>query len=270
MKKVLLPLLLVAFAPSARATVIASANFTGMAVTNQTSVNPVAGANDFTWSLISAVSTDFDVVADDGSPGIGAGNALRIDQTGTTGFRGMIGTMGSSTSLAIGETLTLSFSGRYYENPANNSGGLRFGLINPNSLDNNFFIQIGTGGNTGMALFRDGAGDNSPGSGGGTTNLTATSSGPAYASLATDPFEGVFSITRAAASDYTIVASVNGSTRTATSSTGWDEFNAIFIRNGSISADFLVDNITVSLIPEPSAVLLGALGLLALPRRRRA
>ena len=268
--KQLLPVLLLSLAPSSWAAVIASANFTGMTVENQATVNPVTGANDFTWSLINGTGTNFDVVADTGSPGIGTGNALRTDQAGTGTFRGMIGTMGSSASLLIGETLTLTLDGRYYESPANNSGGLRFGFINSSSLDNNFYVQAGTGGNTGMVMYRDGIGDNSPGGGTGITALTSTASGPTYASLATDPFSAFFSITRTAASEYSIVASINGSTRTTTSAIGWDSYNAIFIRNGSISSDFLVDNVSVSLIPEPSAALLGAVGLLGLLRRRRA
>ena len=270
MKIKLVPILLAALAPSAWAAVVASAKFTGMTVEIQASVSPVAGANDFTWSLINASGTNFDVVADNGSPGIGSGNALRTDQAGTGTFRGMIGTMSSSTTLQIGDTLTLSLDGRYWETPANNTGGLRFGFINSGSLDNNFYIQAGTGGQTGMILYRDGVGDNSPGGGSGITSLTSTASGPSYASLATDPFTAFFSITRTAASEYSIVASINGSTRTATSSVGWDSYNAIFIRNGGITSDFLIDNVSVSLIPEPSAALLGAVGLLGLLRRRRA
>jgi hypothetical protein len=241
-----------------------------MTVTNATTVNPVVGANDFTWSLITTANTNFDVVTDNGSPGIGGGNSLRIDNSTTGTFRGMIGTMGSSTTINLGETLTLSFTGRYYESPGSNSGGLRFGLINSGNLDNNFYAQLGTGGNTGFALFRDGAGDTSPGGGTGVTTLVSTASGAAYASMDTSPFNATISITRTAPSDYGIVANLNGSIRTASSNTGWDNYNAVFIRNGSISNDFLIDNVVVSIIPEPGSALLGGLGMLALLRRRRA
>ncbi len=62
---------------------------------------------------------------------------------------------------------------------------------------------------------------------------------------------------------------MNGAIRTATTTTGWNDYNAIFIRNGSIAADYLVDNVSLTLVPEPAAAVLGGLGLLGLLRRRR-
>lgn len=253
---------------ASHASTIASANFSGMSVTNATTVNAVAGSNDFTWSLINAASTNYDVVTDDGSPGIGSGNALRIDQSGTGTFRGMIGTLGSTPTINLGDTLTLSFSGRYYEAPGNSSGGFRFGIINSGDLDNNFFAQLGTGGNAGFGLLRDLGGDDSPGAG-TTSAIASTASGATYATLGTSAFSAEFSITRTGVSEYALSVNVNGAIRTATTTTGWNDYNAIFIRNGGISNDFLVDNVTVTLVPEPTAILLGGLGLLGLLRRRR-
>lgn len=256
---------------SAQATTIASANFTGMSVTNQNTVAPVAGANDYTWTLISTSLTNYDVVTDDGSPGIGNGNALRIDNSGTGTFRGMIGTLGSTTSLAVGETMTLSFSGRYYEAPANNSGGFRFGLISPGDLDNAVYAQIGTGGNTAFGLFADNniASDNSPGTGSSQTGIPSTASGPTFAGLSTtNSFTASLSLTRNS-SDYTVSSTVNGTTRVGTTTAVWSDYNAIFIRNGGSAADFLVDNVSLTVVPEPGAAALGLLAGIGILRRRR-
>lgn len=254
-----------------KATTIASATFTGMSVTNQTTVNPVSGANDYTWTLINTSSTNYDVVTDDGSPGIGNGNAFRIDNSAAGTFRGMIGTLGSTTSLAIGETMTLSFSGRYYETPANSGGGFRFGLISPGDLDNAVYAQIGTGGSTGFGLFADNnvSSDNSPGTGSSQTGISSTASGPTFAGLAnTNPFTASLSLTRNT-SDYTISATVNGTTRVGTTTAVWSDYNAIFIRNGGIAADFLVDNVNLTVVPEPGAAALGLLAAFGILRRRR-
>ena len=251
-----------------QATTIASANFTGMTVTDATTVSPVVGSNDYTWSLINASGTNYDVVADNGSPGIGSGGALRIEQAGTGTFRGMIGTLGSTVTINLGETLTLAFSGRYYEAPANNSGGFRFGFISPGDLDNNLYAQLGSGGNTGYGLYQDLGGDDSPGAG-TTAAVSSTASGSTYATLGTSAFSAEFSITRTGPSAYTLSSNVNGAIRTATMTSGWNDYNAIFIRNGGIAADFLVDNVSVTLVPEPATALLGGLGMLGLLRRRR-
>ncbi|MBN8460757.1 MAG: PEP-CTERM sorting domain-containing protein [Verrucomicrobia bacterium] len=180
----------------------------------------------------------------------------------------MLGTLGSTVTINIGDTLTLAFSGRYYEAPGDNSGGFRFGFISPGDLDNNLYAQLGSGGNTGNGLYRDLGGDDSPGAG-TTTGISSTASGTTYATLGTSAIAAQFSITRTGASAYTLSSNVNGAIRTATTTSGWNDYNAIFIRNGGISSDFLVDNVSVTLVPEPATALLGGLGLLGLLRRRR-
>ena len=242
-----------------------------MSATDSTSIAPVSGASDFTWSLIQTSSTNLDIVSDDGSPGIGGGNALRMDNSGTGTFRGIVGTLASSITVDVGETLTLTLAGRYYETPGNNSGGMRLGFISPGDLDNNFFVQFGTGGSTSFGLFRDIDNDNTPGSGTGVVGISSTASGPAFSSVSdTSPFAAVFSVKRTDTSVYQITATLNGSTRTGTSTTGWNDYNGLFIRNGGIDDDFLIDNIAITLVPEPSAALLAGLAGVSLLRRRRA
>lgn len=254
----------------ATATVVASANFTGMTATAVTTVGPSVGANDFTWSLIQTPLTTLSIVTDDGSPGIGGGNALRMETGGTGTFRGVTASLASAITVDIGATITLSLSGRYYEALGNNSGGMRFGLIAPGDVDNNFFAQFGTGGSTAFGLFRDIDNDNTPGSGTGVVGISSTASGSAHASLSTlNPFTAVLSVTRTGSSVYEISATLNGATRTGSSTTGWNSFNGLFIRNGGITSDYLIDDVSVSLIPEPTAPLLCGLGVFAFLRRRR-
>lgn len=249
-----------------------SATFTNMEVTNQATVFRFPGVNDFTWTLINGASTNFDVVADLVTPGLNS-NALRIDQNGSGTFRGMLATPASQITVNIGDTLALSFRGRYYETPDNNGGGMRFGLIGGGDLDNNFYAQAGTGGSTAFGLFRDVDNDNSPGAGANVVGIPSTASGPAYGSIPSTMvvFDASFAITRTGESTYSLTAMLDGSTRTSTedSTVGWNDYQGFFIRNGGISADYLVDDVILTLVPEPSAALLAALGSLALFRRRR-
>lgn len=256
----------------ANAAVVASANFTGLSGTNVATLatSGTPGVNEFAWSMIGPASTDRMSIVN-ANITTGSGNALQLNDSTNTGFRGILGTMSSSTTIDIGETLTLSFSGKYLGS-TNNSGGLRFGFVNSGDLDNAYATRVGTGGNTSMDLIRDTGGDDSPAAG---TVLAVTGGitgpSPAYVGITTSTFEGIYSITRTASTTYSLTASMNGSTISATdvADQGWDNYNRIFIRNGGINNGFQVDDVSVTLIPEPSAAFLGGLGLLTLLRRRR-
>jgi len=253
----------------AHGAVIAAANFSGMSATDATTVARVENANDFSWSLFdNNTGVNLDIVTDDDSPGIGGGNALQMDILTTSTFKGMLGTMASATTISIGETLTLSLDGRYAQTPGNNGGGLRIGFTTAAARDNAFFAQLGTGGSTGYSLLRDEGGDNSPGAG-TVFGLASAASGSAYVTTGTEAFNMIFSITRSGENEYEIVSNINGAIRTATSNVGFNSYDSIFIRNGGISSDLRLDNISVTLIPEPAVALLGAFGLLCLLRRRR-
>jgi len=115
--------------------------------------------------------------------------------------------------------------------------------------------------------------DDSPGSGANVVGIPSTASGPAYGSIPSTlvVFNASFAVTRTGESAYSLTAMLNGSTRTSTvdSVVGWNDYQGFFIRNGGIAADFLVDDVTLTLVPEPSVALLAAVGSLGLLRRRR-
>lgn len=252
------------------AAIVASANFTGMSGANQTSVGTSSGANDFTWSLLGNGTPNLDLVSDTGSPGIGSGIALQMDGTNTN--NGLLGTFGT-TNLAVGHTITLSFTGRYTAAPATSDvAGLRFGFVDPNDLDNAFGAYAGTAGSTNFSLHVDNTANDSPLSG-ANTPFTTTTVG-AYATLNhNNPFSFQFSIARTGSSTFSLSSTMGGATvATSTDATsGWTSYNRIFIRNGnSTNVDFIVDSVDVAIVPEPSATLLGGIGALGLLRRRRA
>ena len=249
----------------ANAATIASANFTGLTASGATSVavSGTPGVNEFTWSRL---GTNLTYSTPSVNMQSGTANALKGTTTAT--FEGMLGTMASSTTIPIGHTLTLSFIGQYTEAPGNTFGGLRFGFLNSVDLDNAFGMTVGTGGDTFRGI--QSGGNGSPLAGGSVTDYTEVTGGAAVTSISTSVYTASFAITRTATNTYSYFGDVNGSTLSATGIVGgFDNYNRIFIRNGSPTADFQIDNVSVTLIPEPSAALLGGLGLLALLRRRR-
>jgi hypothetical protein len=249
--------------------IIASANFTGMTASGNTTVaiSGTPGVNDFTWTIAGVAG--FTYSTPDVNMQTGTGNALRGTTSNT--FQGMIGTMSFNTTIPIGSTLTLSFIGEYTTSPGNTANALRFGFVNSLDLDNAFGMVVSTGTSTGIALLRDTGGDDSPLAGSG-TNI-ATGAAPSNNITTNDVYTALFSITRTATDTYSYFGDINGTTLAATSIVGgFNNYNAIVIRNGSVNASFQVDNVSVTLVPEPSAVVLGGLGglgLLAVLRRRR-
>jgi hypothetical protein len=255
----------------ANGAIIASANFTGLTANNATTVaiSGTAGVNGFAWTRVAG--NTFTYSTPDVDMQSGTDNALTATIAGNT-FQGMIGTMGSSTTIPIGQTLTLSFIGQYTEAPGNVGGGLRFGFIsaynnvNNANADNAIGVQSGTGTNNTLSLNRD----TTPNFGplGGTTVTMATTTGTQ--NVGTSVYTASFAITRTGTGTYSYSGNVNGSTVSVSGETVgvFDNYNAIAIVNGNTAADFRIDNVSVTLIPEPSAALIGSLGLLALLRRR--
>lgn len=232
----------------ANAAPIASANFTGLSASGTTTVarSGTPGVNEFTWSRLGSTMTF-------STPSVnmqsGTANALKGTIPGASTFEGMVGTMASSSTINIGQTLTLSFIGQYTENPANNFGGLRFGFVNSGNLGNAFGMQIGTGGSTHRSILR--GGDNSP-LAGTTSAIPSVAGGNAVATVSTSVFTASFAITRTDTNTYSYLGDVNGSTLSAAGIVGgFDNFNAIFIRNGSNSADVQIDSVSVTIVPDP-------------------
>lgn len=259
--------LLICSADTIHAAVIASANFTDLNASGATSVaiSGTAGVNGFTWTQYPFTTTTYS------TPNVnmqtGTANALSADLTG--GFQGMIGTMSSSTTIAIGETLTFSFIGQFTQTPGNTANALRFGFVNSASLDNAFGLRVGTGTEKGLSVVRDVStgGNGSPLGGAEVVQLT---SGTGTQNIITNSvYSASFSITRTATDTYSYSGNIDGSILSATDIVGgFNNYNAIAIMS-SPNADFRIDNVSVTLIPEPSTLLLGALGTILLLRRRR-
>jgi len=264
------PLILAAaavLAGHANGATIASANFNGLSESGAASVaiSGTPGVNDFTWTRTTTSTPLLTFSTPNVNMQTGTGNALAAD-TGNT-FQGITGTMSSSTTIAIGQTLTLSFIGQYTQSPGDTGGALRFGFVNSLDPDNSFGMGVSTGTSTVFDIRRDNGGDDSPLAGSTTTLISGNT--PSN-HITTNVYTASFSITRTATDTYTYFGDINGQTLTATNIVGgFDNYNAIVIRNAGLNADFQIDNVSVTLIPEPSTALLSGLGTLALLRRRR-
>jgi len=202
---------------------------------------------------------------------------------------------GSPVGLADGESITLSFNFSLSSIVANEEG-LRFGIFNSNGtrfatgfssaeLDltstvheptRGYLAAANPGATTGTSTFSVREKFNNS----GTTPFSSTGAiGPnntaAYLSLAAaTTYSAMFSITRSGA-NAVLSSTINGITQTGTDTGASAGFNfdqiSIFTNSAPVptNATFTVDNVNVTVIPEPSAALLGALGSLALLRRRR-
>lgn len=192
---------------------------------------------DMAWSTIGGGTLS---VVDD-SGGLGTANALNDDTTST--FHGAKALFTSKSLSAVGSSITLSFDFRYTQNPGNTTG-LRFGFFN--SGGDGFFVSQGTGGTTGFSLCEDTGGDGGYGSG-STQNTFATISAPSLSG--TGIHELSITLTKTA-TGLSVSASVDGQSLSGSDTTPViTTFDRIAIRNGSITADFRVDNVRVKYHP---------------------
>ena len=81
---------------------------------------------------------------------------------------------------------------------------------------------------------------------------------------------GLFTMTRTGADEYTFEVRYDSAVvATGTSVIGaYTSFNEVVFSQGG-GNNFSIDNVTVTFVPEPASAMLGALGALALLRRRR-
>ena len=228
-----------------RPTGVAGANFTSMSLTN--SIGPLASVeatSGFTWSLLGGGSgSNMDVVT---STVLGSGEALRID--GVTGeTRGLLGTMATPASLAVGDTLSLSIDGHYHEPPGNSTAGLIVGFTSSTMLDRTVAARFGTGASAGFSLIRDLNNDNSPGTGSYQV-FAATPSGPPIAAVSITPFTVTLSLNRTSETHWTIAAAMGGAmlTTAPVSVTLNSVYDCIVVRNNGLNSDFTIDNVLVS------------------------
>jgi hypothetical protein len=200
-----------------------------------------------------------------------------------------IGRSFTSQTVAVGQTIRVTFD--YTQNAATVSDILRVGLYDvANPIAANQWSTAGTtvGAFNGYYGFiRDN----------GTTSLIRTESATDTTTVATGPtvetvaptfgtiagttttfdiiqstqYQVVFELTRTSSTEMSSVYRLSSGATIHQNITGstpvvQDSFDTLVIRpNGSI----LLDNIQVTIIPEPTAALLGGLGMLALLRRRR-
>lgn len=217
------------------------------------------------------------------------GNQLRI--TPTIASQGVIGSMPSGVTLAVGEYIELSFSFRYGANAPNSAtNGIRFGLYNDmgqtmtadaaNRDDANaginspgYYANISTGSPATItnAFYREF----------GTTNgiLTGDDRSSAVGSNAvnrglddTDLHTVVMRIT-ATAAGVTLTGSLDGTTfasgNASAPNADYLTFNQIAFSSNVTNTSLFIDDVTVIYVPEPTAALLGGLGMLAFIGRRR-
>lgn len=204
-----------------------------------------------------------------------------------------VGRSFTTQTLDVGQTIRITFD--YTQNAATTSDIIRVGLYDvANPITANEWSSAGTtvGGFAGYyGFFRDNDFSN--------PNLLRTDSGTDTTSLANGPtmsvaaatfstiaghtttfnivqgtkYQAVYELTRTSSTVMSSVFKLSSGVTTHQLMTGstlsgvfGNSFDTVVIRpNGPI----LLDNIEVSVIPEPSAALLGGLGMLALLRRRR-
>ena len=218
-------------------------------------------ALDATWTSIANTTPTIGAFNSTGN----TSNALLIDTTSSgSGTRGQF----TNTSLAIGESITLSFDFRITNTAANNNAGLRFGL---STSSNTYALTFGTGTTVGAGIAQFAVNTvNGP-----NTGYTATGTPFAINDTASHTF--AFTLTRTSSTSLSFLGSVDSNTVSSVTSNSISDFifnNIIVGQNASLN-DFNIDNVlvTVGAIPEPStyAVLAGlaALGLVACKRSRR-
>lgn len=190
-------------------------------------------------------------------------NALRIDNSaGNALTKGTF----TSTTLAIGESITLSFDFRMIAAAVNDTAGLRFGL---STSANTYGFTFGTGTSSavGTAQFATGtvSGPNTP----------YTSTGTTFAINDTLSHSFSFTITRTNSTSLSFLSSVDANTVSAVSNNTISNFtfSSLILGTGNSFNDINIDNAIVSIIPEPSTYAaiagLAALGLVACRRSRK-
>lgn len=189
-------------------------------------------------------------------------NSLRTAPGGSN-FTWTRGTY-TSQALNIGETLSLSLDFRITSARANSAAGLRFGF---GSSADTFALTFGTGTTTGGAILRFGPNTLS----GTSTNLST--SGTAFAVNDTLPHTFSLVIQRTGASSLSFTGAVDSNNFTgATTGTSNFTLDRIIFGQGGSAMGLNVDNVSASIVPEPSSMsllIMSGMGLLLRARRRQ-
>ncbi len=271
MKKIILPIVIAACAASAHAGVIFNDTFTSGTAAD-------AGYYRFgtTATTLATDGTELD---------------FNYNVSGTTSSRSGVIKSFSDQTLAVGDSITFSFTinSRTLANSENNAFRWAIGnLGNPSAVTGApvtadlasaspfasgsremYQFSASTGAAAGWGQFQTGS--TSPVHTGGTNTAITGFTGPA--SIATSGVGSINLTIGKTVTGYSITQSAFGVDSSGTLTTGTDIFNTIaFSMNNAGAYSVALDNIQVSVVPEPTtfAMMLGGLGALILMRRRRA
>ncbi|MEX2382265.1 MAG: PEP-CTERM sorting domain-containing protein [Opitutales bacterium] len=286
---VFLTVLLLCTSASLRGNLIFSDNFESATNSNLTNNNNVV-TSTLTW--YSALEDGRVRAVEDTVLG-GAGNTA-LELTSPDTFRRMGGQFTSTTlSATEGEALELRFDMRFTESPANNIYGFRFGLYNSNGTlmtqsnpngknqpdeqndDFGYYTRMASGTATATTeLIREPSGNNPTGGATVTGEVILTNSGTPARIEDQLMHSFVYTLTRLSGGDLGFTVRMDGNLIGSAVDTDplTGTFDTLYFSKGNISSDFTVDNVQLSVIPEPGTLLLMGITMGAfflLHRRRR-
>ncbi len=231
-----------------------------------------------------AESGSLDIVNDDVSGGLNAGNALQFGASDEwKGFVGLLTTdeggndYGAVTLDEVGEALTFTFRFRLLTTP-NEDKSFRFGLIyNDGSQaqadddgdaidDHGYGARLGIGAGSASTIYRD-TSNSSVLTG---TGLQDIGDDLGFAIEGQDVHNVSYTLTRTAAGEYTIVLDFDGAQYTRTDGVnGPETFHGVAFASGAGSPDFVIDDASVEYVPEPASLAALLAVAPAVLRRRR-
>lgn len=202
-----------------------------------------------------------------------------------------IGRTFTSQSLSVGQTILLSFE--FSWTTAGNTNILRAGLFDTTNpiTAGNWSGSNAIGAWNGYYTFvRDSSASANvareststvasatagPTSGGTETAITSAAGATSYDIVNGTTYQCTFEVTRTSSSQVTTLFTLKDGTTTRFSVSGVDStspytsFDTVVFKTGADNPVSVFDNIQLSVIPEPGSAALGAIGVLALLRRRR-
>ncbi|MDB4265537.1 hypothetical protein N9891_02170, partial [bacterium] len=253
---------------SAATMIVVSDGFDDGGRTNGTDASDIAWYESFQTGS-STPTSDLSVSNDSGVPGIGGGNALFLDSGGT--FSRLSGVF-NDTTLAVGETLGLSFDMRFTSNPGAITNGLRVGFYNDGGTTNSsdtsngatvfnddygygFATNLGSASSFGTSVRQENNGGSTGAEGitGGPSpysfNGVSGSSSGASTIWGTSSRSVQFTITRLSDGSLDLLASIDGGTAaTGNVISPFNSnytFNEVAIGLGGFSSDFYIDNVLI-------------------------